>query len=158
MRQGQSECVTSGKPLAPPFHRPDGVANVGDVFMTRSHCVTILAADAALVSLSGEALSGLGCRIATVIDAPGVMRDIRALSPHLVLLDSQLEVNDAFDICDQIKRDTVALVLMMLELREYEIAQRAIDAGADDFISTPLDTAELKKRVENMLKLHDAMS
>jgi PleD family two-component response regulator len=43
---------------------------------------------------------------------------------------------------------------MQKALNELGDIERAVQAGTDDFLSKPVNKAELLKRVDNMLKLH----
>ena len=45
------------------------------------------------------------------------------------------------------------MILMVTALNELGDIERAVNAGADDFLSKPVNKLELLKRVENMLKL-----
>ena len=45
------------------------------------------------------------------------------------------------------------MILMVTALNELGDIERAVQAGTDDFLSKPVNKAELLKRVENMLKL-----
>ena len=46
------------------------------------------------------------------------------------------------------------MILMVTALNELGDIERAVQAGTDDFLTKPVNKAELLKRVDNMLKLH----
>jgi DNA-binding response OmpR family regulator len=45
------------------------------------------------------------------------------------------------------------MILMVTALSELGDIERAVAAGTDDFLSKPVNSHELQKRVSNMLKL-----
>jgi len=74
----------------------------------------------------------------------------------LILLDVMMPGLDGFEVCRRIKEDekTRAVpVVMVTALREKEHRIRALEAGADDFISKPVDQTELFLRVKSLLRI-----
>ena len=62
-----------------------------------------------------------------------------------------------FEVCKKLKSDPATsriMILMVTALNELGDIERAVQAGTDDFLSKPVNKAELLKRVDNMLKLH----
>ena len=45
------------------------------------------------------------------------------------------------------------MILLVTALSELGDIERAVEAGTDDFLSKPVNSLELQKRVRNMLKL-----
>ena len=63
-----------------------------------------------------------------------------------------------FEVCKKIKSNPATnkiMILMVTALNELGDIERAVRAGADDFLSKPVIKIELLKRVSNMLKLKD---
>lgn len=77
-------------------------------------------------------------------------------NPDLILLDVMMPGLDGFEVCRRIKQDekTRAIpIVMVTALREREHRLRALEAGADDFISKPVDQTELFLRVKSLLRI-----
>ena len=76
----------------------------------------------------------------------------------LVLLDVMMPEIDGFDVCRRIKSDEKLRripVIMVTGLRSKEDRIKSIQAGAEDFISKPIDKAELIARISMLLKMKD---
>jgi signal transduction histidine kinase len=76
--------------------------------------------------------------------------------PDLVLLDVMMPGLDGFEVCRRIKGDEktrIIPIVMVTALREREHRIRALEAGADDFISKPVDQTELFLRVKSLLRI-----
>jgi two-component system, OmpR family, alkaline phosphatase synthesis response regulator PhoP len=65
---------------------------------------------------------------------------------------------NGFEVCRKLKSDPVTsriMILMVTALSELGDIERAVDSGTDDFLSKPVNSLELQKRVSNMLKLKE---
>jgi len=70
----------------------------------------------------------------------------------VVLLDVMMPGLDGFEVCRQIKADPATSqlpVLLVTALSERSDRLRGIEAGADDFLSKPIDLEEINLRVRN---------
>jgi signal transduction histidine kinase len=70
---------------------------------------------------------------------------------------------DGFEVCKRLKQDDktqMIPVVMVTALRRKEDRIRALEAGADDFLSKPVDRTELLVRVKSLLRIksyHDQL-
>lgn len=74
----------------------------------------------------------------------------------LVLLDIMLPGMDGFAVCREIKEDERYKnipVIMITALSDTDSRIKGIEAGAEDFISKPFDTAEVLARIKMLLKM-----
>jgi diguanylate cyclase (GGDEF)-like protein/PAS domain S-box-containing protein len=74
----------------------------------------------------------------------------------LLLLDVMMPGIDGFEVIRRVREDdTYRLlpIILVTALRETVDRVKGIEAGCDDFISKPIDKAELLARVRSMLKL-----
>lgn len=89
-------------------------------------------------------------------DGQHTLAQVEAFHPDLILLDIMMPKMSGFEVCQQLKRheSTRAIpVLMITALRETADIEKAVDAGADDFLSKPVHRLELKTRVRSLLRV-----
>jgi len=90
------------------------------------------------------------------VDGQDTLEKVAAFRPHVLLLDVMMPKLSGFEVCKKIKGDPATrgiMILMVTALNELGDIERAVAAGADDFLSKPVNKLELLKRVDNMLKL-----
>jgi adenylate cyclase len=78
--------------------------------------------------------------------------------PDLVLLDVEMPGPSGFDICRKLKdNEATALlpVVLVTALEDQDSRVRGIEAGADDFLSKPVQREELIARVNTLRRLHE---
>jgi CheY-like chemotaxis protein len=108
------------------------------------------------VELIEAYLSGMDIETAVAKDGQDTLAKVDSFRPHLILLDIMMPKLSGFEVCKKIKSDPSTsgiMVLMVTALNELGDIERGVQAGTDDFLSKPVNKAELLIRVENMLKL-----
>ncbi len=101
-------------------------------------------------------LSDLDCRLRTAEDGPSALAAIEAEPPDLVLLDVQMPGMDGYEVCRRIKarpRGRLLPVVMLTALDHANDRVLALESGADDFMTKPVDRVELVARVRSALRL-----
>ena len=97
-------------------------------------------------------------------DGESALRLAAHVAPDCVLLDAMLPGLDGFMVCRRLKADpaTAAVpVIMVTALQEREDRERGLEAGADDFLSRPVNTHELRARIGSLLRvrfLHEELA
>ena len=79
------------------------------------------------------------------------------LQPDLILLDVLMPEMDGFEVCRRLRIDPVLAevpVLIVTALDDRESRLKGLNAGADDFITKPIDPDELEARVRTILRLN----
>src|ERR1700684_4500000 len=118
----------------------------------------ILIADdqAANRELLEELLTTQGFKVITVSDGADVIQELTRTQVDLVLLDVMMPRLTGFQACEKIKNnpDTYLIpVILITALSDKQDRIEGIRMGADDFLSRPVDRAELLARVRSLLKL-----
>lgn len=101
-------------------------------------------------------LEDLGCELRPAHDGVEAMESIAKKAPDLVLLDVMMPRMSGFQTCQKIRANPATRetpVIMVTALTELSDVERAIDVGADDFLTKPVNRLELLTRVKSFLKV-----
>ena len=77
-------------------------------------------------------------------------------SPDIVLLDIMMPGMDGFEVCARIKQNPAVAhipVVMVTALTDTQDKVRGLEAGADDFLSKPINDTALMARVRSLVRL-----
>ncbi len=99
-----------------------------------------------------------GYEITTVADGLQAIEAVEKEKPDIILLDIMLPKMNGFEVCEKLKSDNCTKsipILMITALKELKDKIKALEAGADDFISKPFENIELLARVKSLLRLKE---
>ena len=93
-------------------------------------------------------------------DGAEAVRRAREDSPDIILLDIMMPGMDGFEACRVLKSDPATKhipVVMVTALDQREDRIKGLEAGADDFLTKPVDDVALFARVRSLLRLKVVM-
>jgi signal transduction histidine kinase len=99
-------------------------------------------------------LSPRGYDVVSAVNGPEALEKIAAERIDICLLDVMMPGMDGFEVCRRIKSDDLHRnipVVMITSYADMENRIRGIEAGAEDFISKPFDSAEVLARIKMLL-------
>lgn len=108
------------------------------------------------VKLLRQVLLASGYEVTTALSGADGLASLAAEPPDLVLLDVMMPGMSGYEVCRAIRAqaETALLpVVLVTALDPSEERLKGIEAGADDFISKPINQAELLARVRSLLRI-----
>ncbi len=108
------------------------------------------------VRLLEAKLSAEYFEVVTATDGPGALKAAAEMAPDLILLDVMMPGMDGFEVSRRLKADPKTRhipVVMVTALRDTSDRVRGLDAGADDFLTKPVNDVALFARVRSLTRL-----
>jgi len=93
-----------------------------------------------------------GAQVITSPNGAEALSKLFAYQPDLIILDAMLPGIDGFTICRQIRQYSSTPVMMLSALERDELVLRGLEAGADDFLSKPINPEILLARAKAMMR------
>ena len=94
-----------------------------------------------------------GYDVEVVGDGIAAARRARETAFDLILLDVMLPGKDGFEVCRELRRSGMRAPILMLTAKAQEAEKvMGLELGADDYVTKPFGTRELRARVKALLR------
>jgi len=108
--------------------------------------------DPDLLDLVAYALGQTGYLVVKAGDGTAALAAFEAEAPDMVLLDINMPGMTGFDVCSAIRSRSTVPVMMLTARGEEQDLVRALDLGADDYLTKPFSPRTLLARVKALLR------
>jgi adenylate cyclase len=101
-------------------------------------------------------LAAHGYEVLVAVDGEEALSLVRAHMPDLLLLDFMMPKMDGLDVCRHIRADPslpFMPIIMITAKASTEDVVAALNAGADEYLTKPVDHGSLVARVKSMLRI-----
>lgn len=108
------------------------------------------------VKLLTDVLTAKGYDVISAANGEDGLRRVSADRPDLVLLDIMMPGMNGYEVCRTIRAETATRVLPVVMVTSLDPTQervKGLEAGADDFLSKPINSPELLARVKSLLRI-----
>jgi adenylate cyclase len=108
------------------------------------------------LKLLADLLTAKGYSIVTAASGAEALEKINGAVPDIVLLDVMMPGMSGYDVCRKIRENPATAMLPVVMVTALDPGQervKGIDAGADDFLSKPINQPELLARVRSLMRV-----
>ena len=109
-------------------------------------------------------LAADGYDIVTAADGEAALAAARESTPDLILLDIMMPKIDGIEVCRRLKKEqgtAFTPIILVTAMTDAKDIVAGLEAGADEYLTKPVDHAALSARVRSMLRikaLHDTVA
>ncbi|MFD7904695.1 two-component system response regulator CseB [Kitasatospora sp. NPDC059747] len=114
--------------------------------------ILIVEDDEVIREATRMALERYGFPVSTAADGLEGLEAFHAVRPDLVLLDVMLPLLDGVGLCRRIREESQLPILMMSARTDPVDVVSGLEAGADDYVVKPFESAVLVARIRTVLR------
>ncbi len=122
-----------------------------------SSTILVVDDDAKGRQLLNNFLTAESYRVALAADGMQALALAAELRPDVILLDVMMPGMDGFEVCRRLRADEAlhhVPILLLTALDDRQSKLQGLEAGADDFLSKPFDSVELRTRLRTITRLN----
>jgi DNA-binding response OmpR family regulator len=108
--------------------------------------------DADMLAVVGFALRQAGFPVVSANSYGTALNVFRTERPDLAILDINLPGGSGFDLCDVLRKESTSPIMMLTARGEEADLVRALELGADDYLTKPFSPRTLVARVKALLR------
>ena len=108
--------------------------------------------DADLLAVTAFGLQQAGYLVVKAMTFQAALQAFGEEQPDLVILDINLPGGNGFEVCSAIRRESRVPIMMLTARGEEQDLVRALDLGADDYLTKPFSPRTLTARVKALLR------
>jgi CheY-like chemotaxis protein len=125
--------------------------------MTNNSCLLIVDDEEHVRDTLELLLAAENYQLAFATNGQEALKTAEDLLPDLILLDVMMPVMDGYEVCERLRANPKLAevpIIMLTALDDRESRLRGIKAGADDFLTKPVDRVELRARIHTIIRLN----
>jgi putative two-component system response regulator len=136
--------------------KPPSIADEASGTGDRKPRVMVVDDEILNLKLIGAMLKPQGYEVILANDGEECLRKVRENPPDLILMDIIMPNLNGFEVVTQLKaeeRFALIPIVMVTALQDVNDRVKALEVGAEDFLTKPVDRMELRARVRSLLKV-----
>jgi DNA-binding response OmpR family regulator len=114
--------------------------------------VLVVDDEPAIVDIVTDYLADAGYRVSVARTGGDALRQVRSVTPDLVVLDLGLPGVDGLDVAREIRRSSAVPIIMLTARADEADRVAGLELGADDYVVKPFSPRELLARVRAVLR------
>jgi putative two-component system response regulator len=110
------------------------------------------------LKLMGAILQSCNYDFQTAKNGREALEKVKEYLPDLIFLDVMMPDMDGYETCRRLRKDPATQfipVVMVTSLADQQSRNKGLEAGANDFLTKPIDKAEIEIRAKNLLKIKE---
>ena len=121
-----------------------------------AHKILVVDDTPAKVKLLVDVLTAKGFNVSAAVNGEEALKQVARDPPDLVLLDIMMPGLSGYDVCRRLREDPATALLPVVlctSLGPQQERIKGIEAGADDFLTKPINRPDLLARVKSLLRI-----